>query len=197
MPELFIPSRDACRLLNLTYPNTRSLHSLGIRSKKDFNERLWSRDDIYAELRRRRLNSHPPSGFLTVADIARKLNRSLAYTYFLLSKSRIKPSYAHIWNGSAYGKTKIYSAAQLRAFLRDMEFKKNSFPPEGWLLMADCASFLNRSPQYLRAYLFPKHKIRIKKLSSSLCLYNEDDIIELRKLLRRRTKKTAIQNQPD
>lgn len=183
MQDLYIPTADAARLLSLTPRNcTGTLHRLKVPCKKDFNTRLWSRNAIYAILKQRRQALHPPPGYIFLADIAACLHRSESYTLHLLQKHHIKPSYTPIWNPNKkrFYKTPIYSLAQKKQLLREISFEKSSFPPEGWLTVNDCASFLSRSPESVR-YIAKLYNVRIKKIHHAKQLYNEDDIVHIRK----------------
>lgn len=183
MQDLYIPTADAARLLNLTQRYcSGTLHRLRIPYKRDFNTLLWSRNAIYAILKQRRQTLHPPPGYLTITDIAAHLHRSPSYTLHLLQKHHLKPSYTPIWTPEKkrYYKTAIYTRAQFRQLLREISFEKSSYPPEGWLTIQDCASFLSRSPESVR-YIAKLHNVRIKKINKSKYLYNEDDIVHIRK----------------
>jgi hypothetical protein len=191
MNDLFIPTSHACRLLGITPRNTATLHRLKIPYKKEFTSLLWSRDAIYSELKRRRQLSHPPPGFITMAEVAKKLGRTISYTHSILTKNKIKPSHAVLWNGCAFRNTIIYPLKQIRKLIDHLSFIKNSFPPEGWLEIKDCTEYLSRTPEGVRQ-LCRAHNVRIKKLRHSKQLYNEDDIVALRKYLRSRRRNTPI-----
>ena len=188
IPDLYIPTHAATRLLGLSPRNTKALHHLQIPHKKDFTYLTWSRNAIYAELKRRRQLSHPPPGYLTLSEVADKLGRSIPYTHHILKHHHIKPSYTPIWQHHSYRTTPIYSLKQIRKLLTDIEFAKAAFPPEGWLEINDCVSYLSRTPENVRQ-LCRLHNIRIKKINHSKYLYNEDDIVQLRKHLRSRRRK--------
>lgn len=192
LQDIFLPTADACRLLGHPRADTRILNRLKIPFKKDFTTKLWSRNAIYAELKRRRQASHPPPCFLTLSEVAETLKRSTSYTHHLLTKHKIPPTKIPLFRNNLYRITPVYHKQQINKLIKELQFAKNSFPPEGWLEIQDCTSYLARTPQAVR-YLCRKHNIRIKKLHTSKYLYNEDDIIRLRKYLHNRRRRIAKQ----
>ena len=188
MQDLYIPTHAATRMLGLSPRNTKALHRLKIPCQKDFTSLMWSRNAIYAELKRRRQLSHPPPGYLTLSEVAEKLGRSIPYTHHILKRHHIKPSYAPLWLHHTYRTHPIYSLKQIRNLLNEINYIKATFPPEGWLEIKDCVDYLSRTPENVRQ-LCRLHNIRIKKIHNSKYLYNEDDIIKLRKHLRSRRRK--------
>lgn len=187
MQDLYIPTIHATRLLGLSPRNTKALHRLHIPFKRNFTHLSWSRNALYTELKRRRQLSHPPPGYLTLSEVSDKLGRSIPYTHHLLKRHHIKPSYAQLWvpKACAYRKTPIYPTKQINTLINNLDYAKATFPPEGWLEIQDCTSFLSRTPENVRQ-LCRLHNIRIKKIHHSKYLYNEDDIIALRRHLRSR-----------
>ena len=185
LEDVFIPTSHACRMLGLAPFNSRALHNLRIPCKKDFTSLLWSRNAIYAILKKRRRLSPPPPGFLTLQEAAAKCRRSPSYTHHLFKINNISPSRAPLWNGKTIRNTIIYPICQIKQILDEQAYRKNNFPPEGWLEISDCTSYLNRTSKTVRT-LCKKYNVRTLQIHISKKLYNEDDIVSLRRKIRTR-----------
>lgn len=186
MEDSFIPTAQACQLLGLAPTNTRALHNLNIPCKKDFTSRIWSNNAIQAILKKRNRFSIPPPGFLTLQEAAAQCKRSLSYTHHLLKLNNIAPSRAPIWNGKTIRTTIVYPITQIKYIIDEQASRKNNFPPEGWLEINDCVAYLHRTPKTVRT-LCKKHNVRTLTVHISKKLYNEDDIVAIRRILRRKS----------
>lgn len=184
-PDTYIPTSEALRLLGYAPRSTAPLRRLQIPHKRDFTHYLWSRNAIYAELKRRRLATHPPPGYITLSQVAARFERSLPYTLHILHKYKLYPSHVRLWSHGGFRRTSIYPIKAINKIIAEQSYAKTSFPPEGWLEIKDCTSYLSRTPENVRQ-LCRLHNVRIKKLRHSKYLYNEDDIVRLRKHLRSR-----------
>ena len=181
----FLTTKQACRLLGYSSASVSYLRRLKIPSKKILSSRVWSLKAINAELRRRASLSHTPPGCLTLSEVAEKINHTAPYTHHFLKKHNVRPSYCQIWRNHATRTTPIYTQRQIDRLLNKLQEQKYSFPPEGWLTITDCTSYLSVAAETVRKYV-RNNKVRAKKIHNSKQLYNEDDIIELRKLIRGR-----------
>lgn len=181
----FITTKQACRLLGYSTVTADTLRKLNIPSKKILSTTLWDLQAVNAELRRRASLSHPPPGCLTLSEVAEKIGHSTPYTHHFLKKHQIRPTYCTLWRNHATRITPIYTQRQIERLLTKLKQDKYAFPPEGWLTIKDCTSYLNCTAETVRVHV-RKNEIRVKKIHNSKQLYNEDDIVQLRKRIRGR-----------
>lgn len=193
---MYLTTKQACRLLGYSSVSAEYLRRLKIRSIKILSSYCWNLQDINAELARRKKISHPPPGCLTLSEVAEKISHTSPYTHHFLRKHKITPSYCTLWRNHASRQIPVYHLRQIDKLLNKLQKEKYAFPPEGWLTISDCTSFLNCSAETVRTYV-RKGEIRAKKIHHSKQLYNEDDIITLRKKLRGRANRFNLPSTQD
>lgn len=179
MEDVYIPTADACLLLNVSV-NPAILHYHNIPHKKEFTSLYWSRNAIYKLLKERRLASSAPKNYLTTQDVAEKLGRTENVAVYLLKKEKVPCISFRKWNGRCYRNTKIYHVKAVNKLIAKLRFERNSFPPEGWLESKDVTAFLHLSYQQARKVCIANN-VRIKAITPHKYLYNEDDVVALRR----------------
>ncbi len=187
---MYLTTKQACRALGYSSVSAEYLRRLKIRSIKILHSYCWNLQDINAELARRKKISHPPPGCLTLSEVAEIINHSVPYTHHFLKKHHIAPSFCTLWVNHSARQVRVYRQRQIDKLLNKLQQEKYSFPPEGWLTISDCTSFLNCSAETVRTYV-RKNEVRAKKIHTSKQLYNEDDIITLRKKLHGRSRRLS------
>jgi hypothetical protein len=180
MPEdIFIPTADACMLLGCSI-NPASLHYHKIPHRKEFTSLYWSRNAIYALLKKRRLATKPPKNYLTAQQAQDFLHVSEQMFSKLIKREKIPCSIASMWVNRGFRAIRVYHIKNIKRLAAKLRFERNSFPPEGWLSINDVADYLHLGTQYARA-ICKSSRVRVRKIHPRLYLYNEDDVVALRK----------------
>ena len=184
LEDIYIPSADACMLLGVAV-NTQNLHRYKIPHKKEFTSLYWSRNAIYAILKERRILSSVPKGYVDLEGVAEMLKCCIDCAVRQLKKYKVPYILTRMYTNGRYSKRRVYALADVRKMAQKYSFLRSSYPPEGWLTIHDVSDYLHLKDQQCRK-LCHQYKVRMKPVTARKYIYNEDDIVALRKTLYRR-----------
>lgn len=186
----YIPTFKACNLLHVPLHSSYLLTKIHkVRSRKDFNQKFWNLDDINAIIKVRKAKSRPPKGYITNEEAADLLHRSIGVARAVYLANGLPPTRMKLWCKTRYRSAICWNRKEAMRIARAYNRTNHTLPPEGWLSMSDCKTYLGMNRQKA-AYWIKKYGVAKRRINKRRYHYAEDDIVALRRQLKTTLYKT-------